>query len=108
MFSSPDLVHFTNEGTILNLKSGGNVPWSTGNAWAPCIEEKWMDGKWKYFFYFRVHNKTLNTKTLGVASAESPTGPFTAKKTPLFTSSTAGQMIDSDVFTDPVSGQTYL
>lgn len=108
VFSSPDLVHFTNEGTILNLKSGGNVPWSIGNAWAPCIEEKWMDGKWKYFFYFSGHNKALNTKTLGVASAESPTGPFTAKKTPLFTSSTAGQMIDSDVFTDPVSGQTYL
>ncbi|MBQ5505537.1 MAG: family 43 glycosylhydrolase, partial [Prevotella sp.] len=32
VFSSPDLVHFTNEGTILNLKSGGNVPWSIGNA----------------------------------------------------------------------------
>ena len=108
VFSSPDLVHFTNEGTILNLRNGGNVAWSTGNAWAPCIEEKWMNGKWKYFFYFSGQNKSLGKKTLGVASAESPTGPFTAKSTPLFTSSSAGQMIDSDVFTDPVSGQSYL
>ena len=108
VFSSPDLVHFTNEGTFLNLKSGGDVPWATGNAWAPCIEEKWMDGKWKYFFYFSGQNKTLGKKTLGVATAESPTGSFIAKKTPLFTSSNAGQMIDSDVFTDPVSGQTYF
>ncbi|MBO4315871.1 MAG: family 43 glycosylhydrolase [Prevotella sp.] len=108
VFSSSDLVHFTNEGTFLNLKSGGDVPWATGNAWAPCIEEKWMDGKWKYFFYFSGQNKTLGKKTLGVATAESPTGPFIAKKTPLFASSNAGQMIDSDVFTDPVSGQTYF
>ena len=108
VFSSPDLVHFTNEGTILNLKSGGNVPWSTGNAWAPCIEEKWINGKWKYFFYFSGQHKSLGKKILGVASAESPIGPFTAKSTPLFTSSSAGQMIDSDVFTDPVSGQSYL
>lgn len=108
VFSSPDLVHFTNEGTILNLKSGGDVPWATGNAWAPCIEEKWMDGKWKYFFYFSGQNRSLGRKTLGVATAESPTGPFVARKTPLFLTSSAGQMIDSDVFTDPVSGQTYL
>ena len=108
VFSSPDLVHFSNEGTILNLKAGGDVPWSTGNAWAPCIEEKWMDGKWKYFFYFSGQNKSAGKKTLGVASAESPIGPFTAKTTPLFMSSSAGQMIDSDVFTDPVSGQSYL
>ncbi len=108
VFSSSDLVHFTNEGTFLNLKNGADVPWATGNAWAPCIEEKWMDGKWKYYFYFSGQNKTLGKKTLGVATAESPTGPFIAKKTPLFTSSNAGQMIDSDVFTDPVSGQTYF
>lgn len=108
VFSSPDLVHFTNEGTILNLKDNSQVPWSTGNAWAPCIEEKWMNGKWKYFFYFSGQNKALAKKTLSVATAESPTGPFIAKSTPLFTSSSAGQMIDSDVFTDPVSGQSYL
>lgn len=108
VFSSPNLVDFTNEGTILNLQTGADVAWSTGNAWAPCIEEKWMDGKWRYFFFFSGQNKNLGKKTLGVAVADNPTGPFTAHSTPLFTESQAGQMIDSDVFTDPVSGQTYL
>src|SRR5574344_1973525 len=107
-FSSPDLVHFTNEGTMLNLSSGGDVSWASGNAWAPCIEEKWMDGQWKYFFYFSGNNTSLNKKTIGVATADSPTGPFTAASAPLFTSSNAGQMIDADVFTDPVSGSSYL
>lgn len=67
-----------------------------------------MNGKWKYFFYFSAHNPALNKKTLGVAVAENPTGPFKASKSPLFTTTSGGQMIDSDVFTDPVSGQTYL
>ena len=108
VFSSPDLVHFQDEGTILNLAEGGDAPWAAGNAWAPCIEEKWMDGQWKYFFYFSAHNAALGKKTLGVATADSPTGPFKASPQPLFTTTSEGQMIDSDVFTDPVSGQTYL
>ena len=107
VFSSPDLVNFTDEGTFLNLKSGGDVAWATGNAWAPCIEEKWMDGKWKYFFYFSGQNKSLNKKTLGVAVADNPTGPFKASAKPIVQATSGGQMIDSDVFTDPESGQTY-
>ena len=108
VFSSPDLVHFQNEGTILNLAEGGDAPWASGNAWAPCIEEKWIDGQWKYFFFFSAHNASLGKKTIGVATADSPTGPFTAPQQPLFTTTSDGQMIDSDVFTDPVSGKTYL
>ena len=108
VFSSPDLVHFQNEGTILNLAAGGDAPWAAGNAWAPCIEEKWIDGQWKYFFYFSAHNALLGKKTIGVAVADSPTGPFKAARQPLFTTTSEGQMIDSDVFTDPVSGHTYL
>lgn len=27
-----------------------DVSWANGNAWAPCIEEKEIDGKYKYFF----------------------------------------------------------
>ena len=107
VFSSPDLVHFTNEGTFLDLATS-QVQWATGNAWAPCIEEKWMDGAWKYFFYFSGQNSSLGRKTLGVATADSPTGPFKASSAPLFTETSGGQMIDSDVFTDPVSGQTYF
>lgn len=67
-----------------------------------------MDGAYKYFFYFSGHNPEYNMKTLGVATASSPVGPFTDKGTPLVTKNpTSGQLIDSDVFTDPVSGKTY-
>ncbi len=106
VFSSPDLVHFTDEGTILNLRT--DVAWASGNAWAPCIEEKFVDGKWRYYFYFSGQNSSLGKKTLGMAFAESPIGPFSAASKPLFTETAGGQMIDSDVFTDPVSGQTYF
>ena len=108
VFSSPNLVDFQNEGTILNLAEGGDAPWASGNAWAPCIEEKWVDGQWKYYFFFSAHNASVGAKTLSVAVADSPTGPFKAAEKPLFTTTSGGQMIDSDVFTDPVSGQIYL
>ena len=108
VFESDDLRHFTNRGTFLDLARGKDVAWADGNAWAPCIEEKKIDGKWKYFFYFSGNNPELKKKTIGVAVADSPTGPFRAMPTPLFTESKAGQMIDGDVFTDPVSHQSYL
>ena len=108
VFSSNDLVHFSNQGTILNLAAGGDVSWASGNAWAPCIEEKFVDGKWKYFFYYSAHHPGLNKKILGVAVAENPEGPFTPMQRPLFTNTSGGQMIDSDVFTDPETGQSYL
>ena len=108
VFSSPDLVNFQNEGTILDLSAGGDAPWASGNAWAPCIEERYIDGQWKYYYFFSAHNPKQGVKTLGVAVADSPTGPFKASDKPLFTSTSGGQMIDSDVFTDPVSGKTYL
>ena len=108
VFSSPDLVHFTDEGTILDLSAGGDVPWANGNAWAPCIEEKMIDGQWRYFFYFSGNNPSLGKKTIGVATSDSPIGPFTAETQPLISSSSANQIIDGDVFTDPVSGQSYF
>lgn len=108
VFTSSDLVNFTNAGTILNLSAGHDVPWATGNAWAPCIEEKFVDGKWRYYFYFSGQNRSTNYKTLGVATAETPEGPFTASSKLVLSSTSGGQMIDSDVFTDPVSGQTYF
>jgi hypothetical protein len=39
VFSTTDMVHYTNEGTILNVKKGGDVAWASGSGWAPCIEE---------------------------------------------------------------------
>ena len=76
VWKSTDLVDWErSEQPFLTLDgANGNVPWATGNAWAPTIIER--DGK--YYFYFSGHNAALNRKTIGVAVADSPEGPFTA------------------------------
>lgn len=108
-YSSDDLKHWTYEGVILDLKSE-QVPWANGNAWAPCIEEKLVKGKYKYYFYYSGNPKNGQGKQIGVAVADSPTGPFVDLGHPIITESpvSGGQQIDVDVFTDPVSGKTYL
>ena len=108
-YSSDDLKHWTYEGVILDLKSE-QVPWADGNAWAPCIEEKLVKGKYKYYFYYSGNPKNSQGKQIGVAVADSPTGPFVDLGHPIITESPVGggQQIDVDVFTDPVSGKTYL
>jgi len=104
VFSSPDLVHWEDDGKILQL--GTDVKWANRNAWAPCIIEKKINGAYKYFYYFCAAQK------IGVAVANNPTGPFTDLGKPLIDKFppgiTGGQQIDPDVFTDPVSGKSYL
>ncbi len=109
-YSSTDLKHWTYEGVMLDLKSE-QVPWADGNAWAPCIEEKRQkDGSYKYYFYYSGNPKQGGGKQIGVAVADSPVGPFTDLGHPIITDSPTGggQQIDVDVFTDPVSGKSYL
>lgn len=108
VFSSKDLKIWKEEKVILDMNK--DVAWADGNAWAPCIEEKKIDGKYKYFFYYSANPVTNNGKQIGVAIADSPTGPFTDLGKPIITSSPVGhgQQIDVDVFTDPVSGKSFL
>jgi beta-xylosidase len=87
--------------------ANGDVPWASGNAWAPTIIER--DGK--YYFYFSGHNPTYNRKTIGVAVADSPEGPFIAQPTAMILNNeavTSGQAIDPAAFHDPVTGKWYL
>lgn len=109
VFSSDNLKDWKDEGVMLDLKSD-QVTWADGNAWAPCIEEKMVDGKYKYFFYFSGNPTAGGGKQIGVAVADSPTGPFKDLGHPILTESPVGhgQQIDVDVFTDPVSGKSYL
>ncbi len=109
-YSSDDRKVWNYEGVVLDLKSE-QVPWADGNAWAPCIEEKQQkDGSYKYYFYYSGNPKDGGGKQIGVAVADSPTGPFTDLGHPIVTDSPVGngQQIDVDVFTDPVSGKSYL
>jgi len=104
VFSSDDLTDWKDEGVILDLKK--DVTWANRNAWAPCIVEKKIDGVYKYFYYFTAAQK------IGVAVADSPTGPFKDSGKALIDSAPegvkGGQEIDPDVFTDPKTNKSYL
>ncbi|WP_461474206.1 family 43 glycosylhydrolase [Microbacterium sp. HJ5] len=109
VWSSKNLVDWVrSDQPFLTLDgANGNVPWATGNAWAPTIIER--DGK--YYFYFSGHNAALNRKTIGVAVGESPLGPFVAQPNAMILNNeavTSGQAIDPAAFHDPVSGKWYL
>ncbi|MBP5770459.1 MAG: family 43 glycosylhydrolase [Bacteroidaceae bacterium] len=110
-FSSSNLVDWFHEGIILDLATD-QVPWATGNAWAPAIIEKEVDGQYKYYFYYSGHNPKNNRKAIGVAVADSPTGPFYDLGKPLVDHRPegvrGGQQIDVDVFSDPVTGHDFL
>jgi beta-xylosidase len=103
-FSSKDLVHWKDEGVILDLPR--DVSWGKRNAWAPCIIEKKINGKYKYYYYYTAAQK------IGVAVADDPTGPFVDSGKPLIDSYPEGikrgQQIDPDVFTDPKTGRNFL
>ncbi|SEA07063.1 Glycosyl hydrolases family 43 [Arachidicoccus rhizosphaerae] len=100
-FSSDNLKEWKDEGVILNLKK--DVSWSHTNAWAPTMIEKKTAKGYQYFYYF------VAGQQIGVASSDSPTGPFKDSGKPLIPKETkGGQAIDPAVFHDPVSGKDYL
>jgi hypothetical protein len=109
VWKSTNLVDWTKSAQpILRLDgANGNVPWATGNAWAPTIIEK----NEKYYFYFSGHNSTYDRKSIGVAVSNSPEGPFTAEPTAMILNNeniTSGQAIDPAAFKDPATGKHYL
>lgn len=108
-YSSNNLKDWTYEGIVLDLKSD-QVSLADGNAWAPAIEEKKTKDGYRYYLYFSGNPKNGGGKQIGVAIADSPIGPFTDLGHPMITESPVGrgQQIDVDVFTDPVSGKSYL
>lgn len=108
-YSSEDLKEWKYEGVILDLKSD-QVQWADGNAWAPCIEEVEVKDGYKYYFYYSGNPKKGGGKEIGVAIADNPTGPFKDFGKSIISESPVGggQQIDVDVFTDPVSGKSYV
>jgi sucrose-6-phosphate hydrolase SacC (GH32 family) len=109
-FSSSDLENWTDEGVILDLKTG--VSWADGNAWAPCVIEKRVGkNKYAYYYYFS-GGKDREPKKIGVAVADDPAGPFVDSGQPLIDfrpeGVKGGQQIDPDVFYDPVSKKNYI
>jgi beta-xylosidase len=103
-FSSTDLIHWRDEGTILDLKR--DVPWGQRNAWAPTIVERKMNNDYRYYYYYTAAQK------IGVATSGSPVGPFVDSGKPLIETKppgvNGGQEIDPAVFHDPISGKYFL
>jgi beta-xylosidase len=85
----------TDHGVVLDIK---NVTWAKRQLWAPDAATK----NGKYYLYFPVKDKD-DVFRIGVATASSPTGPFTPEAAPI-----AGSFsIDPAVFTDE-DGSSYM
>jgi beta-xylosidase len=112
-FSSTDMVHWKAEGSPLSVK---DFTWAKSDAWAGQVIPR--DGK--FYWYVPMSHATVHGFSIGVAVADSPTGPFkdargsaliTSDQTP-FPKNDAGQTvtwndIDPTVFIDD-DGQAYL
>jgi beta-xylosidase len=98
VWSSKDLIHWKDEGVILDLAGQAtgrqDVAWAKLRAWAPGAIAR--DGK--VFFYFS------GDTNIGVAVADSPTGPFREPigKPLVAKGAYRGQMIDPAPFLDDV------
>lgn len=99
VYSSDDMANWTDHGSPISLES---FSWARDRAWAAqCVER---DGK----FYWYICVQTVdNNMAVGVAVADSPTGPFKdALGKPLVTTGTWDN-IDPTTFIDD-DGQAYL
>jgi beta-xylosidase len=98
VWSSKDLIHWKNEGVILDLAGEatghGDVSWAKIRAWAPGVIAR--NGK--------VYDYFCGDTNIGVALADKPTGPFKdALGAPLVPKGAyRGQMIDPAPFLDDV------
>lgn len=111
VYSSADLKTWKNEGVALDA-STDQISWANGNLWAPAaIEVKQKNGSYKYYLYFSARPNDNGRKQMGVAVADTPIGPFVDLGEPLLAKNHPGcngQLIDVDVFIDPVSNKPYL
>ncbi len=99
VYSSKDMVNWTDHGSPMSLDT---FKWAEWGAWASqCVER---DGK--FFWYVCCVDKATHDMAIGVAVAESPTGPFMdAVGAPLV--SGPGGYIDPTVFVEP-NGDAWL
>ncbi|HEX6927085.1 MAG TPA: glycoside hydrolase family 43 protein [Longimicrobiaceae bacterium] len=104
-YHSTDLVHWTEIGPVL---WGSEEPyaWNQTDVWAP--EVIYRNGT--FYMYYTASKASPDwrvgemARRIGVATSESPAGPFVDSGEPL----TPGWGIDGHVFRDPDSGKDYL
>lgn len=107
-FSSKDLRNWKEYGPILKFDE---IPWIAADgrgwhgAWAPAMLQK---GNRYYLYYSVGPQDNEHPSRLGVATADSPAGPFKDSGKALLTGGNGFEAIDPMAFTDPKSGKTYL
>lgn len=69
VYSTKDMVNWTDHGSPLDLSS---FSWADDRAWAAQTIER----NGKYYWYICAHSKLTGGMAIGVAVADSPTGPF--------------------------------
>jgi len=106
IYSSTDMVNWK-EHTPFKVTA---FDWARDDAWAAQVIER----NGKFFWYVTTHHKTIEGKAIGIAVADSPTGPFhDAKGKALITNDMTTQTdiswddIDPSVIID-TDGQAYL
>ena len=102
VYTSTDLVNWTQHGPILNFDE---IEWMPDgkNCWAPGIFKK----NDKYYLYYSAGPKP---SYIGVAVADSPVGPFTDSGAALIADNgdSSFEAIDPMAFEDPKTGKVYL
>lgn len=106
VISSDDMVNWEDHGTF-NIGGKVGVNDYTGVCWAPCMAYKNINGKDKFFLYY-----TSGGYQIGVAVADSPTGPFRDERKsallgPQTDNESGADALDPAVFTDD-DGKSYL
>jgi hypothetical protein len=97
VWSSADMVNWTDHGSPLNLASFG---WADANAWAGQVIAR----NGQFYWYVPMRQRSTGAMAIGVAVSSSPTGPFRdALGRPLV----ANGEFDPTVFIDD-DGQAYL
>lgn len=106
-WSSGDFREWRKQGPVFRL---ADATWVKDDgaprhsAWAPCIVQ---DGG-KFFFYYSVGPQNPTPSRIGVATGDSPSGPFRDSGRPLLTGGNGFEAIDPMVFKDPRSGKHYF
>lgn len=100
---SQDLVNWTWEGDAFPE----GVAWAeeSRSYWAPHVVYDAENDR--YLMYYSAHHDQKDGKCMAVATAESPTGPFTDENDPLLCGE-GFENIDPMAFDDPESGKSFL
>lgn len=97
VMESPDLVNWTHKGTAFE------VPWSKVHYWAPEV----IEFKGKFYMTYSALDPETKKHEIGIATADSPLGPFTHRAILVRAGEVRTGVIDTNIFHDR-DGTSYL